>query len=128
MPYIIITRPRYARVAREPEPAIRTAVATLGEAHNAVHGIVHEAYRLAYPLKPHGLGGEHSDAQRAHRWHNVDVSKLPESGGTVGPLPDGTVIEVRSVPWAGSDGMYALAGWDGISPNFGDPIAAFNAR
>jgi hypothetical protein len=29
----------------------------------------------------------------------MGVDKLPESGGTVGPLPDGTVIEVRQIGW-----------------------------
>lgn len=34
------------------------------------------------------LAAEHPDALEL-------VAALPESGGTVGPLPDGTVIEVR---------------------------------
>jgi hypothetical protein len=29
----------------------------------------------------------------------AQVTALPESGGTIGPLPDGTVIEVERVSW-----------------------------
>lgn len=36
--------------------------------------------------------------QVALTFHDV-VLTLPESGGTVGPLPDGTLIEVRPVSW-----------------------------
>lgn len=28
------------------------------------------------------------------------IDSLPESGGTIGPLPDGTVIEVKPTTWA----------------------------
>jgi hypothetical protein len=82
-----------------PPKVTRIAVATLDEARSNAHATVHTVYRAAYPLKPRGLGGEHSDAQRAHRWHNVGVDKLPESGGAIGPLPDDTMIEVRRVGW-----------------------------
>lgn len=45
------------------------------------------------------------DEARMHVWRTVSlqaayaVSALPESGGTVGPLPDGTVIEVEATTW-----------------------------
>ena len=32
------------------------------------------------------------------QWHNA-TTRLPEHGGTVGPLPDGYVIDVRKVDW-----------------------------
>jgi hypothetical protein len=31
-------------------------------------------------------------------WPTADVDNLPAAGGTVGPLPDGTTIEVRPTP------------------------------
>lgn len=41
-----------------------------------------------------------------------DVAALPESGGVVGPLPDGYVIEVQRVSWGDLDetGVLARAG------------------
>lgn len=54
------------------------AVATLDEARS-------EVWRRA------GFGGPSSEAVR---------DAITEQGGTVGPLPDGTVIEVEPVGWA----------------------------
>jgi hypothetical protein len=62
------------------------------------------------------------------------VASLPESGGTVGPLPDGTVIEVEQGPdeeqmlrdlreWAGMH--YAPMGHDDVARLWCD---AYNAR
>ncbi len=82
MPYEIVT-----------PPALVSTVDTIHDAHE----IVHNAYRIAYPLEPRGLGGEHSDAQRAHRAHSLAVDRLPETGGTVGPLPDGTTITYQPI-------------------------------
>lgn len=104
----------------------RVAVATVEQARDVAHNFVHAEYRAMYPIRADGQGGEHSDAQRSHRWRNVEITKLPESGGTIGPLPDGTVIEVREMSYediAGiPDGAELLA--DGDS---GEIVAAFNA-
>lgn len=84
MPYIIETRYDHEPAARRLEAAgyvgeafqlrhsvpTRTAVATLDEARKVVWG----------PLD----------------WRGT-CEHISESGGTVGPLPDGTVIEVRQV-------------------------------
>lgn len=128
MPYIITTyQPDGFPDHAMPDllPANRTAVATLDEARDAAHKTIHAAYRTAYPLKPRGLGGEHSDAQRAHRWHNVDVKKLTDAGGTIGPLPDGTVIEVRE--WTADD-SYALSQDVADRGDIFEMVAAFNAH
>lgn len=64
---------------------------------------------------------------------------IPESGGTVGPLPDGTVIEVETTTWpvlvgaaypdAPSDGQgYAARCAAGSRADAGHVIAAFNAK
>lgn len=61
-------------------PTSRTAVATLDEARETAHQIA-------------GASGVWVKV-RPHVW---DAKGLPEAGGTVGPLPDGTVIEVKRV-------------------------------
>jgi hypothetical protein len=77
MPYIIETRmaaePPNQDVAVRAAVLSRIAVATLDEARREGRRIMANA-------------GE---------WSTADIDELPESGGTVGPLPDGTVIEVR---------------------------------
>ena len=81
MPYIIAT------LAPDPDDVAagcnmvstletRTAVATLDEARKAAYRIRRERYPSAY-----------------------GQINLAESGGVVGPLPDGTVIEVQHVHW-----------------------------
>lgn len=77
MPYIIETStPRYhSAFGREVPHLTHTAVATLDEAA----AVVVEARNRANERRP---GATTSIA-------------LDESGGTVGPLPDGTVIEVK---------------------------------
>jgi hypothetical protein len=131
MPYIITTldtarhgEPMEDQSAADVDGATRTAVATLEEARDKAHEAVHAAYRAAYPVHADGRTGEHSDAQRAHRWRNIEISNLPESGGTVGPLPDGTVIEVRQVTLAELAGS-PVANYNPAHPT--DVIAAFNA-
>ena len=57
----------------------RTAVATRDEAREAVEGEV-------------SIVGVHIDRAAMDAARN-----MPESGGTIGPLPDGTVIEVKQV-------------------------------
>jgi hypothetical protein len=88
MPYVVTTkRPCPACThgpagggEHRPESVSRRAVATLEEAHCV-------AYDIAEP----GPRGERHNHQAA--------LLLPESGGTVGPLPGGTVIEVKPVEW-----------------------------
>jgi hypothetical protein len=64
------------------------------------------------------------DEARMHTWRTVSlqaayaVSALPESGGTVGPLPDGTVIEVEATTWQ------ALAEYGGLLSDGGLIYAA----
>jgi hypothetical protein len=79
-PYVVTTKRR-----DEDQPGVtvsrvlsRRAVATLGEAR----GLAALSCGISNP--------EHLRA----------ASRLPESGGTVGPLPDGTVIQVERVTWA----------------------------
>jgi hypothetical protein len=83
-PYIVTTKRRGYMglgLVRSPRVVSRRAVATLEEANEAVHRIVHD------------LPG---------KWQITTLAKctpLPDSGGTVGPLPDGTVIEVEQISW-----------------------------
>lgn len=56
-------------------PCISRAVATLEEARKAL--------RHSFPDFPSYFRAQSS------------IEELPESGGTIGPLPDGTVIEVK---------------------------------
>jgi hypothetical protein len=77
MPYIITTRAYATSSAcpRLPAPRTRRAVATLGEVQRQVEGY----------LIRHGAE------------YDKYISRIPESGGPIGPLPDGTVIEVEQV-------------------------------
>ena len=63
--------------------------------------------------------------EHVHRFMGFDTRWITESGGTVGPLPDGTVIEVRRVNWIDlgvplGSAMYPVSE--------ADALAAFNAR
>jgi hypothetical protein len=82
MPYIITTLHPWAD-ANEParRARTRTAVATLEEAQDIVTEDLQHFDFDAFPDHPLADG----------------IPALPESGGTVGPLPDGTVIEVERV-------------------------------
>jgi hypothetical protein len=80
MPYIVTTK-RPAKVDHDEERAerehvSRRAVATLEEARDFIYSLCAET--------------DVDDERIAD-----DIDRLPESGGTVGPLPDGTVIEVK---------------------------------
>jgi hypothetical protein len=80
MPYIVTTK-RPAKVDHDEERAerehvSRRAVATLEEARDFIYSLCAET--------------DVDDERIAD-----DIDRLPESGGTVGPLPDGTVIEVE---------------------------------
>jgi len=53
------------------------------------------------------------------------ATRLSESGGTIGPLPDGTIIEVKPVSL---DALWEMAGSpDDQAVRTVDVIAAFNA-
>lgn len=77
----------------------RLAVATLGDNRPDYHipGRVTaqgEAWRIAWE----SYGGKGA-ADSAERRRDLNAAlTLPESGGSVGPLPDGTVIEVEPGP------------------------------
>jgi len=60
--------------------------------------------------------------EHVHRFMGFDTRWITESGGTIGPLPDGTVIEVRTAAWQD------LAPWPQPTdpPYRADIIAAFN--
>lgn len=120
MPYIITTRD----VERPFDFAARSrqAVATLDEAQDAVAA----AMASVEDANPVGAG-QSSPYNYALAWD------LPESGGTIGPLPDGTVIEVERVSWSRL-AEHTTGGWDAERGRFraaaydADIIAAFNSR
>jgi hypothetical protein len=106
MPYIIETStPRYhSAFGREVPHLTHTAVATLEEARKTIAPTI-----LA--------------ASPNHVWH------LAEAGGTVGPLPDGAVIEVRPIePFAlGLEAGLIAADHAQLWP-VADLVERFNAR
>lgn len=77
MPYIVTThRPgKYERPIEDGDRYSHTAVATLDEAREKAGAV-------------YGAGP------------TFIAEKISESGGTIGPLPDGTVVEVRRIGWA----------------------------
>lgn len=125
MPYIITTTTRQTEQDSAGHSfyvpaATRRAVATLEEARAAVRAFCED--------NPHRrLWGDRD----WHTFATIRTMLIPESGGTVGPLPDGTVIEVRPV---GLDALATDAGlgaaWIGASqPNDQAAILdAYNAR
>jgi hypothetical protein len=89
-PYIVTTK----RPNKDDAPVwdrfdlSRRAVATLDEARKVCHDAV-----LASELPTHEVMDPAHD-----RFYDAALT-LPD-GGTVGPLPDGTVIEVEATTWA----------------------------
>lgn len=90
MPFIVTAKRRVVeriddieRVTHE--PLSRRAVATLEEATNVACAVVDAVFPPIGTLAWMRLRGS--------------IDTLPESGGTVGPLPDGTTIDVEAVPW-----------------------------
>lgn len=95
MPYIITTRRSYEQrpgtndLGQTVEQTTRRAVATLDEAREAARLAVHAA---------HAAYGQSWN----NRWEGWAVTEWyigHDAGGTVGPLPDGTVIDVARVGW-----------------------------
>ncbi len=110
MPYIIETsthEPLNEHMALK-TPTGSVAVATLDEAREAAAATVNAAWtdRDDAGIRPH------------YRMRNRALN-LPGEGGTVGPLPDGTVIEVRKI------NGYTLAGE--VANATGEPCRVFDA-
>lgn len=86
MPYVITTKTPAVTVSDEACMRVlsRHAVATLEEARAAI---------LADLGDMNAIGGPEDELVG-------NVLDISESGGTVGPLPDGTVIEVEQIGWA----------------------------
>jgi len=122
MPYIITaTTPRFmestAGLSRMSPTRTRTAVATLDEARLVASGIWQK--RLGYRK----YGPTPDDLARYGNW------AVPESGGTIGPLPDGTVIEVRLVDLSDlAETVGYIDETDSMDSDQGDILAAFNAQ
>ena len=103
MPYIITTlKPNFSDYGAATAPSGRHydlepeddyAVATLGEAQQ-------------YAAEIHSGELESDD----YNMLQVEAYSMGEPGGDLGPLSDGTVIEVRLVKW---EEIYASAAWRG---------------
>lgn len=119
MPYIIaITRPgKHLSGMDEAEYApSRRAVATLGEARTIAYDAIEE--RVA-PI-PDGVAG-----------FTRSVDHLSEPGGTVGPLPDGTVIQVEPTTVSDIADTFSMDTFNAMNhdgASEADWIDAFNAR
>lgn len=106
------------RMMQHPDAGLavsRCAVATLEEAH--------ETAREACLYAP---GSVETIAQAIR-----EAFALPESGGKVGPLPDGTVIEVERVEWSVlrlAIGMARIGELQKTPEGAAEILAAYNAR
>lgn len=121
MPYLITTwhNEDAAPVPVVPKPKdTRRVVATLGEARDRALSIV---LNIEHAKQDPARVGTYSEADAVAR-------SLPKEGGIIGPLPDGTVIEVTSVSWNWIIGVADDAGidTDSIYADGGD-LAILNA-
>lgn len=109
MPYVITTTtPTGGESSLAVGKRTRVAVATLEEARKAAARAI-----IADPTADGAIA-------RTRECHTI-----PESGGTVGPLPDGTVIEVERAPWP----HIARSGQEwGTDVGRAAILAAFNAQ
>lgn len=124
MPYIITTkRPGghvgAARAGAALRVIARRAVATLEDARREGGWIVTASY-------------DHlTDGNRGRFAHAL--RDLPESGGTVDPLPDGTIIEVERLTWEALGGRllhldaYPITRWL-LERRYAEVVDAYNAR
>jgi hypothetical protein len=112
MPYIITTtRPGSASWD---ESTTRWAVATLDEAQEAAAVVI-------------TTGRDMDPRARDGGWDFSRVWGMPEQGDTVGPLPDGTVIEVEWVDWYHLHDAVAAAGDTKVYAPGQGLINAYNA-
>lgn len=115
-PYIVTTK-HEGRYPGALHPQSRRAVATLEEAREAANDAVGSR------MPEHRADvGDYIDAM-------ADADNLPEAGGTVGPLPDGTVIEVSALTWIdlwAASGIGAEGLWHGTEERRQQIIDAFN--
>jgi hypothetical protein len=104
VPYVMTTKRPYSR---EEVQALRGR----GE-HGPIANMITVSRRAVATLdaelprlmREHGANGD---------WATSAVANLRESGGTVGPLPDGTVIEVERTLWSSlADEVGAELRWD----------------
>jgi cell division protein FtsX len=126
-PYIVTRkRPGSYFAGREPQALSRRAVATLEEASRLSEAVVQ---RVAVER-----GENYLEAGYGKFGNDCFNLRTSEAGGTVGPLPDGTVIEVEQGPdeeqmlrdlreWVGMH--YAPMGHDDVARLWCD---AYNAR
>ena len=91
MPYIITTKPSMLHSHIDTPGVTRTAVATLEEMRQKAFGAIDRASKMDRDMN--------SDEQRADRGFRLAVRFDLDDGGTVGPLPDGTVIKVERAEW-----------------------------
>jgi hypothetical protein len=103
VPFIVTTKrpePTYPkgeeRAVNVLHPVSRRAVATLEDAQAYVSGLVSGMTTSA-------------DNHGARKTAADQLWSMPESGGSVGPLPDGTVIEVECTTWASLDRAALIA-------------------
>jgi len=92
MPYVVTTyRMTAAQIAESDEPIYPTMrhVETLDEAKQAASEIIDRAWG---PYAPTPTTSVIDDGR--HYQFRSDALRIPESGGTLGPLPDGTVVEI----------------------------------
>jgi hypothetical protein len=131
MPYVVTTKRLTPDGLGVTRPNERRAVATLEEARQAVNdadeiGAVED---LLFDLAQTVMRDDpqlHWDRDRGLIYLRAWDQLIPESGGTVGPLPDGTVIEVEPVEWYW---LYDKSGYGRTSQASDDTvIAAYNAR
>jgi hypothetical protein len=143
MPYIVTTsQPRPKHLIPEAvlvafDVVYRRAVATLEEARTALRDADEDGWvedRL-FALAQRVMADDPQlswDRDRGLIYDRARDRLLPESGGTVGPLPDGTVIEVERETWINIMDEVG-GGWPQIPESSDDPLATeildtFNAR
>jgi hypothetical protein len=91
MPYIITTANRRGSDEQPWFTTSRRAVATLGEVERAIESAL-DAY---YESRDDYSAADHREYRRLLE----STWTWDDPGGTVGPLPDGTMIEVERVSW-----------------------------